>query len=103
MKEPFDRWLALAEEQLEAARKVDPERLSMATETRRRLQDQMAAHDVTRLVGEDREYAVAVARRIRDIDLRIQQCGHAVMATLDAVLPDSGPRTYGRRGQLRGV
>lgn len=103
MKEPFDRWLVLAEAQLDAARRVDPDRLAAATEARRRLQDELTRHDLVAVAGEDRDHAVGVARKIRAIDLRIHACGMAVIQALDTVMPDAGPRTYGRRGQLRGV
>lgn len=103
MKEPFDRWLGLAEAQLDAARKVDPALLAAATEARRRLQDELARYDLAQVAGDDRAYAADVARKIQAIDLRIHACGMAVVGALDAVMPEAGPRTYGRRGQLRGV
>ena len=101
-RERFDRWLALAEAQLEAARKVDPAALSVATDARRALQDELARVPVAALDPDSRAHAARVARRIREIDLRVQACGNAVMGVLERVLPDAAPRTYGRRGQMRG-
>ena len=102
-RDGFDRWLAIAEAQLDAARRVDPATLSMATEARRRLQDELARTNLAGLSPEDRSHAAGVARRIRSIDLRIQACGAHVLAAIASVAPSAGPQTYGRRGQMRGV
>lgn len=99
----FDRWLAAAEAQLEAARGVDGAGLLAATLTRQEVQLELGRVQVAALAPEVRDHAAKVARRIRAIDLRIHACGMNVIAVLDRVLPDSGPRTYGRRGQQRGV
>jgi len=102
-RDGFDRWLAIAEAQLEAARRVDPAALSMATEMRRQLQDELARANLAALSSEERAHAAGIARRIRSIDLRIQACGAHVLAAIASVAPSAGPQTYGRRGQLRGV
>lgn len=102
-REAFDRWLALAEAQLDAARRVDPRALSAATAQRDALQRELARTPLAALDETDRAHASEVARKIRAIDLRIHACGSSILAVLDAVLPDAGPRTYGRRGQMRGV
>jgi len=99
----LDRWLALAEAQLEAARRVDPAALTAATDARRALQDELARTPVAALDAGTRAHAAEVARRIRQIDVRVHACGSAVMGVLERVLPDAGPRTYGRRGQMRRV
>ena len=103
LREGFDRWLAAAEAQLDAARRVDPVGLSIATDARRATQEELYQSDVIGLKGEDRVYAADIAQRIRAIDLRIQACGAHVLAAIASVAPDARPATYGRRGQLRGV
>lgn len=100
-RDRFDRWLQLAEAQLDAARRVDPVGLNAATEARRALQAELARQPA--LAGADLKHGAAVAKRIREVDLRIHACGAAVLGVLDGLLPDAGPSTYGRRGQLRGV
>lgn len=102
-KERFDRWLATAEAQLDAARRVDPAALSAATEARRQLQVELSRTPLAALDAGTREHAADVAKRIRAIDVRVHACGSTVLNVLDRVLPDAGPRTYGRRGQMRGV
>ncbi len=102
-KERFDRWLASAEAQLDAARRVDPGALLAATEARRSLQDELARTPLAALDAGTREHASSVARRIRAIDVRVHACGATVLNVLDRVLPDAAPRTYGRRGQMRGI
>jgi hypothetical protein len=102
-REGFERWLAIAEAQLDAARRVDPAALSMATEARRAIQDELYRTNLQALSVEEREHASGVAQRIRAIDLRIQACGAHVLAAIASVAPDARPATYGRRGQLRGV
>ncbi len=99
----FDRWLASAEAQLEASRSIDAASLMQATMERQDVQLELSRFQLAALTPEDREHAAKIARRIRAIDLRIHACGTNVMAVLDRVLPDSGPRTYGRRGQPRGA
>jgi hypothetical protein len=101
--EGFDRWLMIAEAQLDAARRVDPAALAMATDARRQLQEELSRTNVNALSAEQRAHAAGIARRIRSIDLRIHACGTHVTAAIEAVSPTSGPKTYGRRGQLRGV
>ncbi len=101
-RERFDRWLTLAEAQLDAARRVDPGALSAATEARRQLQEELARTPLAALDADTRAHASGVARRIRAIDLRVHACGGMVLNVLERVLPDAGPRTYGRRGQMRG-
>lgn len=102
-KERFDRWLASAEAQLDAARRVDAAALVTATETRRALQVELSRTPLAALDTGTREHAATVARRIRAIDVRVHACGATVLNVLDRVLPDAGPRTYGRRGQMRGA
>ena len=99
----FDRWLASAEAQLEASRSIDATSLMQATMERQDVQLELSRFQLASLTPEARERASKIAHRIRAIDLRIHACGTNVMAVLDRVLPDSGPRTYGRRGQPRGV
>jgi hypothetical protein len=103
MREGFDRWLVIAEAQLDAARRVDPAALAAATEARRDLQDELARTQLAALGPEDRVHVAGIARRIRSIDLRIQACGAHVLAAIASVAPSAAPQTYGRRGQLRGV
>jgi hypothetical protein len=102
-RDRYDRWLKAAEAQLAAARAVDASALTTATETRRALQEELAQQPLASLSVADREHALAVARRVRQIDVRIHACGASVLAVLDGLLPDAGPSTYGRRGQLKGV
>lgn len=102
-RERFDRWLASAEAQLDAARRVDAGALAAATEARRAIQDELTRTPLAALDADTRAHAAVVAKRIRSIDVRIHACGGTVLALLDRVLPDAGPRTYGRRGQMRGV
>ncbi len=102
-REGFDRWLQIAEAQLDAARRVDPAGLTAATEARRQLQEELSRVNVHALSPDERAHAASVARRIRTIDLRIHACGTHVTAAIEAVSPTNGPKTYGRRGQLRGL
>ncbi len=102
-REGLDRWLAVVEAQLDAARRVDPAALSAATEARRHIQDQLSRQDPNKLDPESRAYATEVAHLIRSFDLRIKACGAHVLAAIEAVAPSSAPRTYGRRGLMRGV
>lgn len=99
----FDRWLASAEAQLEASRDVNASALLTATSARQDVQIELSRVQIAALSPEDRAYASRVAQQVRAIDLRIHACGTNVMAVLERVLPDSGPRTYGRRGQTRGA
>jgi hypothetical protein len=102
-RERFDRWLLLAESQLDAARRVDPAALQAATDARRALQEELARTPLAALDEGTRAHAAGVARRIRAIDLRVHACGATVINVLERVLPDAAPRTYGRRGQMRGI
>jgi hypothetical protein len=102
-REKFDRWLDLAEAQLDAARRVDSAALSAATDARLALQAELVRHPLHTLPEADRAHVAAIARRIRAVDVRIHACGMTVLGVLDTLLPDAGPRTYGRRGQMRGV
>jgi hypothetical protein len=102
-KAPFDRWLALAEAQLEAARTADGAALLAATNARAALQIELASVSIAALDAETRAHAGVVARRIRSVDVRIHACGTTMLGLIERALPDAGPRTYGRRAQMRGV
>lgn len=95
----FDRWLAAAEAQLSAARKVDSAAMISATRARQEIQMEVSRVQFAALGARDRDHAARIARAIRAVDLRTRACAVNVMAVIDRVLPDSGPRTYGRRGQ----
>jgi hypothetical protein len=99
----FDRWLTLAQAQLEAARKVDAPGLASATQARAELQRELARTPLAALQGADREHAARIAREVRAIDVRIHACASAVIGIIERVVPDVGPRTYGPRGRLNGV
>ncbi len=99
-KAVFDRWLAAAEAQLIAARSVDAAAMNVATRARQEAQIEASRVQLAALSPAAREHAVDVARQIRQLDLRTRTCAVNVMAVIDRVLPDAGPRTYGRRGQL---
>ena len=103
-RERLDAWLGSAEAQLEAARRADPVALDAATTLRQKLQSELV-NDTQRasFSAEDRAHGAAVARRIREIDLRVQACGDAALSGLEGLLPDAPPGTYGRRGQMRGI
>jgi len=102
-RERFDRWLLAAEGQLDAARRVDAEALVKSTAARKAIQEELSRTPLAALDVDTRAHAAGVARKIRALDLRIHACGATVLAALDRVLPDAGPRTYGRRGQMRGI
>lgn len=95
----FDRWLAAAEAQLGAARQLDPVAMNAATRARQEAQMEVSRVQFAALSAMDRAHAGNVARAIRAVDLRTRACAVNVMAVIDRVLPDAGPRTYGRRGQ----
>lgn len=98
----FDRWLAAAEAQLRAARAMDAAAMTAATRARHEAQIEVSRVQFAALSASDREHASRIARAIRAVDLRTRACGANVMAVIDRVLPDAGPRTYGRRGQPSG-
>ncbi len=95
----FDRWLATAEAQFEAARNIDAPAMMTATRQRQEVQMEVSRVPFAAMTAREREQAARVARLIRALDLRTRACAVNVMAVIDRVLPDSGPRTYGRRGQ----
>lgn len=99
----FDRWLVLAEAQLDAARRVDAPALATATAGRAEVQRELARIPLAALQGPDRAHAARIAREVRAIDSRIHACATAVIAIIERVVPDVGPRTYGPRGRLNGV
>ncbi len=99
----FDRWLAAAQAQLRAARAVDAAAMTAATRARHEAQVEVSRVQFAALSSWDREHATRTARAIRAVDLRTRACAVNVMAVIERVLPDAGPRTYGRRGQPSGV
>lgn len=99
----FDRWQAAAEAQLCAARAMDPVAMTAATRARHEAQIQVSRVQFAALTSWDREHASKTARAIRALDLRTRACAVNVMDVIDRVLPDAGPRTYGRRGHPNGV
>ncbi len=94
--------LSAAEAQLAAARTADAAGLLAANAARVEAQ---AAIDVDALRADPslRAEAVAVARRVRALDLRTQACGQTVLAAIGALDRESAPSTYGRRGLVRGA
>lgn len=99
----FDQWLASAHAQLKAARAMDAAGMQAATRARQEAQIEVSRIQFAALSAKDRQYASRIAREIRAVDLRTRACAANVMAVIDRVLPDAGPRTYGRRGQPSGV
>ena len=95
-----ERWLAVVEEQLAAARTVDGARLEAANGARAEVQDQVL-ETLRQGRGDTRRALAAVGPRIRDLDRRIHACGRTVLAGLDRLVPSASPSTYTRHARLR--
>jgi len=100
-REFLDRWEELVKIQLEASRRVDPERLERASLAREAIQVEIEKRILPAMTDEDRAYGKEVAARIRALDVRIHKCGTTVSAVVERMLPDAGPGTYSRQGVLR--
>ena len=100
-REFLDRWEELVKIQLEASRRVDPERLERASLAREAIQVEIEKRILPEMTDEDRVYGKEVAERIRALDVRIHKCGTTVSAVVERMLPDAGPGTYSRQGVLR--
>lgn len=98
----IERWVEVAGELLEAARRLDSERMQSLAEERMGLQDRIARSQPSRWSDEERREAAEAAGRVRRIDERVRACGSIVLQAIGQALPGSAPSTYGRRGALRG-
>lgn len=98
---PFaERWLDSVRAQLDAARRVDAEALSLATDARVAVQEELAAYLASASTDRRRQFR-GVATEIRELDLRIRACGATVIAALDMLTPAAPPTRYDRHALLR--
>lgn len=102
-REAFEELLRVAEAQLDAARRVDAQALIALNQERRLLQANFPLGPFTALSAHDRTELFSLASQIQIADVRTLICGKNVLSVLSAVLPDTAPTTYSRRGQLRGA
>ena len=100
-QEFLDRWEDLVKGQLDASRRVDPEKLQRATLAREAIQVEIEKRVLPVMTDEDCAYGRKVATRIRALDVRIHTCGATVSSVVERMLPDAGPGTYSRQGVLR--
>jgi hypothetical protein len=99
----LDRWLRIAEAQLDAARRLDGATLAALTDERRQVQACLDTDTISSWSDDERGRAREFARQVRAIDVRTRAVGNSVVASLTAALPSAGPATYSRRGRVQGT
>lgn len=95
--------IACAEVQLEAARSLDTEQLSLATARRQDLLFEMEAEGAPRLLAEMDDEAQALAFELRALDARLErilQSGIRVFQGLNT--GGDAPPVYSSNGRIRG-